>query len=488
MNLVKGIKSVTDKVDVSKEQYTHIETWKQLYQGYHPDYHTIKYVTPLGEKARVMHSLKMPKQIAAKMATLIYNEKCEINISDEQHDTFIKGVLKANKFDREFQTQLEYGFALGGLVAKGYIEDGRVKINYVTADCFVPVTYDVQGNIREGVFVNETHSTQKKYTLLEWHLWRPEGYLIKNELYESDNREELGIEVPLNRLQQYADLDEETYVEGLERPLFAYFKPNLANNFDFGSPLGISLYANALDTLKDIDAAYDSFKQEFKLGRKRIMVPSTALKAVIDPETGAFKRYFDATDEVYEALNMETDQFKDISMPLRIEEHIAAINAYLKILAMQLGMSPGTFTFDASGLKTATEVVSQNDETFRTKQSHETMVEAFIKEIVEIIDVLSMANGDLQAVPEYEFTVAFDDSIAEDSTAIANRQILLVGAGLQSKVRAIMKVQKVSWEEAEIILQEVTKEQQMAMSVQVDMMGIGLGVEDNADTGTDSTI
>ena len=51
-----------------------------------------------------------------------------------------------------------------------------------------------------------------------------------------------------------------------------------------------------------------------------------------------------------------------------------------------------------------------------------------------------------------------------------------------------MKVQKVSWEEAEIILQEVTKEQQMAMSVQVDMMGIGLGVEDNADTGTDSTI
>lgn len=483
MNLVKGIKSVTDKVDVSNEQYTHIETWKQLYRGYHPLYHTIKYVTPEGPKERVMHSLKMPKQVAQKMATLIYNEKCEVNISDEGYHEFMRQLLKANKFDSVFQTQLEYGFALGGLVAKGYIEDSRVRLNYVTADCFVPVTYDVQGSIREAVFVNETHSAQKKYTLLEWHLWRPEGYLIKNELYESDNREELGVKVPLNRLQQYADLDEETYVEGLDRPLFAYFKPNLANNFDFGSPLGISLFANAIDTLKDLDAAYDSFKQEFKLGRKRIMVPAYALKAVVDPETGKMKRYYDATDEVYEALNLDDgEQFKDISMPLRVDEHISAINAYLKILAMQLGMSPGTFTFDESGLKTATEVVSQNDETFRTKQAHETMVEAFITEIVEILGVLSLANGDIQAIPEYELTVAFDDSIAEDSTAIANRQIMLVGAGLQSKVRAIMKVQKVSEEEAQLILSEVNQEQSAVMSAQVDMMGIGLGVTEDVDT------
>lgn len=474
LNLIKGIKSVTDKVDVSSEHYTTMQLWKDLYRGYCKDWHYVEYVTPAGPMNRTMSTLSMPKQVASKMATLIYNEKCEVNISDDAYDEYIKGVFAENKFNREFQTQLEYGFALGGLIAKGYIEDDKIKLSYVTADCFVPVTYDLQGRITEAVFINETQSADKKYTHLEWHLRTTTGYVIKNELYESQNREELGVKVPLSRLPQYADLSEEIGIDNISRPLFEYFKPNIANNFDMNSPLGISLYANALSTLRDLDTMYDSFKQEFKLGKKRIMVPTAAIKAVLDPETGVFKRYFDPKEEVYEAMDMgmDAEMFKDISMPLRVDEHISAINAQLKILAMQIGMSPGTFTFDASGLKTATEVVSENSETFRTKQSHETMVEAFIGGIVEIIGILSALTGKYMPPADYELTVQFDDSIAEDATAEATRQIMMVGAGLQSKVRAIMKVQGVSWEEAEVILQEIGGENATAPIEQVDMFGV----------------
>src|SRR5690606_13683710 len=118
------------------------------------------------------------------------------------------------------------------------------------------------------------------------------------------------------------------------------------NNIDLQSPLGISIFANALDTIKAIDTAFDSFHREFRLGRRRIIVPAHMVKVVIDPETGKAHRYFDDTDEIYEAFGTELDdsEIKDISVSLRVEEHISAINALLNLFAMQTGFSTGTFS------------------------------------------------------------------------------------------------------------------------------------------------
>ena len=135
-----------------------------------------------------------------------------------------------------------------------------------------------------------------------------------------------------------------------------------ANNIDDNSPLGVSIYANALSTLKALDICYDSFIREFRLGKKRIIVPAQCIRTVINPQTQEMVRYFDASDETYEALhtdNSEDLKITDNSVELRVDEHVAAINAFLSILCLQVGFSAGTFTFDrAQGLKTATEAVS----------------------------------------------------------------------------------------------------------------------------------
>ena len=61
-------------------------------------------------------------------------------------------------------------------------------------------------------------------------------------------------------------------------PLFQLVTPNICNNIDLDSPLGISIYANALDEVKGCDLIYDSYMNEFVLGRKRIMVPLSQAK------------------------------------------------------------------------------------------------------------------------------------------------------------------------------------------------------------------
>src|SRR5690606_9422586 len=151
-------------------------------------------------------------------------------------------------------------------------------------------------------------------------------------------------------------------MEGITRPLFVYISPNTANHLDINSPLGVPIYAHAMDTVQALDVAFDSFEREFRLGKRRIIVPASAIRVVPD-ENGVRRRYFDANDEVYEAMNIggiDSEKIVDNTVELRVEEHISAINALLNMLSIQVGFSAGTFTCDGQGVKTAKDEASQN--------------------------------------------------------------------------------------------------------------------------------
>ena len=256
-------------------------------------------------------------------------------------------------------------------------------------------------------------------------------------------------------------MEDEVVIDDLEKPLFVYIKPNTANSKDLDSPLGVPIYAEALDTLKSLDIAFDSLQREFRLGKKRILIPSTAVRAIVDNETGNVVRYFDAEDEVYQAVaygNLDDNKIHDNSVELRVDEHITAINALLNMLAVQMGFSPGTFTFDGQGVKTATEVISENSKTFKTKKSHEILVEQGIRELVDSIAALAKLYNLFPVPAEYEVTVAFDDSIIEDENTEIDKQIKLVLNKLTSRKRAVMEIHGVTEEEAEQILMEIYQE------------------------------
>jgi len=172
MGLLSGVKDLQEfkDIDIDEEHYRLIDQWNQLYKGYYEDWHDVDYHTLSGKKSRRMHTLNMGKHLSAEMASLVFNEQCEINLSDETLSENVHNVLSDNKFYREFQRYLEYGFATGGFVLKVYATDGDIKIGYVTADCFYPTEY-TNGKIKGGLFVNETKKGKDYYTLLERHMW-----------------------------------------------------------------------------------------------------------------------------------------------------------------------------------------------------------------------------------------------------------------------------------------------------------------------------
>lgn len=447
--------------------------WKMLWKGFYRPWHIIPCPTVADPKAqRQIYRMNIAKALCAEMAGLVWGEECAVNVSINGREStednpdplneFVQRVLSGNAFREKMQESIEEGLALGGSALKVWAESKRdpdgneipetrkLMIGYAMADQFIPTSWD-NAKVTEGVFVSRIAKGGYYYTRLEWHKWNGLTYVITNELYRSEmqkgtgpseSQDILGVRYPLAEIYPY--LEEETEIP-VEESLFSYWRTPIANNLDDNSPLGMSIYGNALETLHALDICYDSFVREFRLGKKRIIVPARAVRSIVDPQTGALLRYFDANDETYEALASDSPEdlkVTDNSIEIRVDEHVSAINAFLSILCLQTGFSAGTFTFDQhSGLKTATEVVSENSKTFKTIKTVQNQIRPAIEHLVRnIIDVAILYEMDIdgQSIeqltkPGYSVNVVFDDGVTQDRQTNLNEGVMLVGAGLLSK-------------------------------------------------------
>ncbi|ENO2283198.1 phage portal protein [Listeria monocytogenes] len=468
MGLLKALKDVKDhkKVNANDEDYKNIDMWKRLYQGHYAEWHNLNYEHNGNPVNRRQLSMNLPKVTAKYMSKLLFNEKVKINIDDEAAEEFVLNVLKTNGFTKNMERYIEYGEAMGGFVIKVY-HDGKknVKVSFATADCMYPLSNDSE-NVDECVIANSFHKNDKYYTLLEWNEWQGDVYTVTTELYQSDDPNELGTKVSLTLL--FDDIEPVVPLPDFTRPTFIYIKPNIANNKNLTSPLGISVYANALDTLKTLDLMFDSYYQEFKLGKKKVLVPSSFVKTAVG-FGGSTTQYFDSTDEAFFLYQGDQDDngkaIKDISVEIRSTEFIESINAMLRIYAMQVGLSAGTFTFDENGLKTATEVVSEKSETYQTKNSHSQLIEQGIKEmIVSILEVgkfIEAYSGDIVELDT--ITVDFDDSIAQDEDTTINRYTTAKNQGMIPLKIALQRAWNITDAEAEEWKEEIEKDGQSSL-------------------------
>ncbi|MBF2700134.1 phage portal protein [Listeria innocua] len=468
MGLLKALKDVKDhkKVNANDEDYKYIDMWKRLYQGHYAEWHNLNYEHNGNPVNRRQLSMNLPKVTAKYMSKLLFNEKVKINIDDKAAEEFVLNVLKTNGFTKNMERYIEYGEAMGGFVIKVYHDGNKnVKVSFATADCMYPLSNDSE-NVDECIIANSFHKNNKYYTLLEWNEWQGDVYTITTELYQSDDPNEIGGKVSLKLL--FNDIEPIVPLPALTRPTFVYIKPNIANNKNLTSPLGISVYANALDTLKTLDLMFDAYYQEFKLGKKKVLVPSSFVKTAVNLD-GSTSQYFDSTDEAFFLYQGDQDadgkSVKDISVEIRSTEFIESINAMLRIYAMQVGLSAGTFTFDENGLKTATEVVSEKSETYQTKNSHSQLIEQGIKEmIVSILEIGKLVKAYSGEVVELDtITVDFDDSIAQDEDTTINRYTTAKNQGMIPLKIALQRAWNITDAEAEEWKEEIEKDGQSSL-------------------------
>ena len=448
----KGVNLVVGSI------YDLMAIWKQWYRGNVNDFHYYTLRVNGKEEQCERKTMNMPKKLCEDITKLLWTEKTRIELSNKNSTKRLWEVLdsKENSFTVNFPIFIEKVLAIGtGVLIEYKNENNKTIIDYVLGDVVIPYKYTngyISGLVTISRFIEEAKKKKIYYTHITYHEYENGIYRRYNELYKSNIETELGKEIDFkSKFPTIKELEEvETSV-----PRFQVIKPNIANNFDTESPMGISILANSIDRFKSIDTKYDSFCSEFELGRKRILVDQAAMKGQVQVDENGnqrFIQYFDAEDKAYVAINgMEGQPVKEIDFSLRTAEHIDSINAELNWLSSNAGLGSNFYKFDGVSTKTATEVISENSDAFRTKEHYEIVINDAVYDLVNAI-------CDMEGIKTNKTTIVSDDSIIEDKNTEQLRAQQEVVQGLRSKKSYLMDIKGMSEQEAEEELQKIQDE------------------------------
>ena len=215
---------------------------------------------------------------------------------------------------------------------------------------------------------------------------------------------------------------------GRDEPQFQIIRPNIANNLEPDCPMGISVYANAIDQLEGLDLVYDSYCNEFRLGKKRITIPMTMARMAME-EDGSIGAVFDDNDTEFYAVPSDEgnpQKIEEHNMTLRYEAHEAGVQTALNLLSFKCGMGRNRYNFKDGQVKTATEVVSEKSDLYQSLRKHELLLSAALVALAKAI--AGMLGASAQDV-----TVNFDDSIIEDTGAEKDRFLQEIRDGVRQK-------------------------------------------------------
>ena len=439
MNANEIIKKVTGK-DKLYDMESYINNWLEWYTGDVKSFHN--YTIYNGKKQIAMKrlTLNMAKRVCEDWANLLLNEKTDITVEDKHSQEVLHRCLVDCKFWQKGNEGIEKTFALGigafivvvdniGTNEEGQLVDvtkSKVKVKFVNATKIIPLTFEEE-EIMECAFINVNSGN----TYISIHLKNEQGnYEIHNISCKGDG----------NNLVYNNDEDHTVFDTGNSLPWFAIIKPNVANNIDINNPLGVSIFANAMDNLKEIDLVFDSYANEFILGKKRIFV--NAKDWAVNSKTGEEYDVFDSNDVVLYVLP-EADDGKQIitdqTQALRVQDHITALQNQLNLFGYKCGLGTEHYKFDSAGVATATQIISVNSEMFRNIKKHEIILEEALITIVKAMLYAINTFTNEKVNENAEITIKFDDSIIIDESAERTQDLLDVNAGIMSKVEYRMK-------------------------------------------------
>ena len=485
------IEDVINSAIVSSKMNSALNLWGSMYEDKAPWLHE----PTLQDPTRVA-SMGIPAFIAsekARMATLEMKSEITAPQTDDEVTSTNERAEFLNKQYQEkvidkIRTQLEYGIAKGGLVIKPYpiintddITNAQFAFDYIQADGFFPIAFDNSGKMTEGAFIQRKVDRENVYTRLEHHTLNGNTVIITNRAFKNNVRQltkvnsltDLGQEIPLTTIPEWANIEPEQSIVNVDKLLFAYFKMPEANTIDPYSPLGVSGYSRAVKLIKEADKQYSRLLWEFEGGELAIDVDRTAMtEQPYYNEEGVLKTKLSMSSlqqRLFRTTNIDTsvgDTYNVFSPALRDVSLINGLNEILKRIEDVTGLSRGTLSDTNFDTKTATEIVSSKQRSYSANADIQKALQKALEDVVYIMDVYCTLYN---LAPESEYAVSFDwdDSILVDKESELGKLIMLMQNGLASKTELRMWYFGETKERAKQALSEIDEENKQAMEERV---------------------
>lgn len=303
---------------------------------------------------------------------------------------------------------------------------------------FTPTRFDGTGKVIGGVFQSAPLKQDKQwYIRLEYHdfVTNDDGtthYVIENKVFRSGQDGGIGAEVSLDTVKAWRGLIERVEIENLDGPLFAYFKPPMANQEDPTSQLGVSVYSGAVkDLIQQADEQWERLWWEFKSGERKIFMDGTTTSAnqFVDRlfERGAFT----PTGDLFEVFSPE---FRHTSL-------YDGLQYILKLIEFNTGLAFGTISDPQSVNKTATEEIMTKHRQYVTEDAIQKAFQATLDVLIYAINALCDLYH-LAPAGTYEADYNWGDGILDDPEtrrADMAMDLQLVATGAMGMVEFRMK-------------------------------------------------
>lgn len=397
---IRDIKTALNiKPAMTQEMLDCIELWHNCYCG-----------KALWIKDSV-HSLNLEQSITREFANIVLNEMTA-KVSNAKLDDIFQTAL------RDINMHLQEGLATGAMIIKPL---GGDKVQYVSANAFIPVEYDNRGRLLKVIFPEFKQIDDIYYTRLEYHDLDPiKGLTITNTAYRSATKGTLGTAIPLDYVEEWANIEPYSAYPLMKRTAFGYYRNPIKNTID-GSHCGVSIFHNALELIRLTDIQFSRLDWEFESGERAIHVGVEAFKEG-NSIAKLNKRLYRSVGVVSDG---DSDLFKDFSPQLRQADLIAGLNEYKRNIEFEVGLAYGDISDPNTVTKTATEIKSAKDRKFNTV----TAIQNNLKDCLEDL-CYALAFYNALTTSNYKFVCDFNDSILIDEDTERKRDIQDLNLGI----------------------------------------------------------
>lgn len=382
-------------------------------------------------------TLNLGTTIASEFARLITIE-FESEITGSPRADFLQEQYE--RLLEQLRIRLEGACAVGGIILKPYVRNGVILPDCITQDKFIPIEYG-NGVIIAAVFIDQQVKGKNFYTRLEKQTYSYEDktHTIESHFFVSQTPDNIGQEIQYEKLNtdMWTGIDPYICIEGVDRPLFAFWRVPFANQIDSDSPLGVSVYSRAVKLIMEADLQWDRFLWEFEGGELAVDAGEEVLRTR-PGEQGNMVDTPKTRDRLFRKFNISTDEdgksFYNVFNPNLRDESIAnGLDKIIRKIEYACALAYGTISDPNNVDKTAEEIRSSKQRSYAAVSDMQTSLEAVLEDYIYACDVMTSICH-LAPEGEYETSFNWGDGVLEDGDKEQVIRLNEVNSGLLSKV------------------------------------------------------
>lgn len=345
-------------------------------------------------------------------------EILEINAGTGEQADVVNTLLSDNQFNTQYRKQLEKTSADGTVACyvrldrailydDNKVRGGRIRLNYVEADCFIPLTVE-NDIVTEAAFSGSSLKKGKKQTTLVMFMLDERGaYTAETHIFDEMGHELKELEV--------------TLLLGDVKP-FAVMRNAEVNNLDDMEGFGLPKLWNAIPMLKAIDLCYNVLYSDLDKSEKILLVNELLCEFGEDGKPAPTPEQKKLFVLLGEKLPKDKELIQEYNPEIRIDQITKAFELALSILSMSFGYGTKKYSFENGQITTATEYIGERQDQMQELNRQRQEAIRYIQDICKAVLWFSNTFNNTGYDLETEVLVDFDDSYITDKETELERK------------------------------------------------------------------